>query len=342
MPENGHQMRKSTQGSSNHSRDSSWSSVDSNTELLNAEKASVRANVARLPSSGSTHSLWLNRQPSDPRLRAASETPRSPRASSVTGDAQDQRWSSQSMADTGTPRKVGRELTFKSKAPPALNLSHPAVPPLLHSAWDITNKSATLAARLGLPSAHTPSQTAGVNQGNAGVSVFSATPIPRIEVNHWSPDTAEQPNSQPSPSFTVSLDSDSDDVGEIMHVKPLPQLPEPVGNDQVVLEPFRASGSEWMHARTERATMVSVWSQESSRYTLPQSPDEEVQEAYRQLMGLVSRDDQANVGKTAKRQTPSGPRARPELKTTLSSQVLTESPDDKQPTIVIAPNDSIV
>jgi hypothetical protein len=303
---NSHRTYSPTQLSSTHSRDHSWSTVNSNTELLRAGKASyksIQTKVAPLPLNGITSPQsnterqdfkFQSKMMVDVPLRTASLDLHSPSVSFVTGDTrhepstQDQQCPIQPMADTDAPTKGAKVPTFKSKAPAALNLSRILVSPLPLHSREVSNKSATLAAQLGIPdaSACNPSQTLAVSsaqkldQGNAKVSAFS--PIPRIKINVSSLENVNEPNSRSSPSsVSTGTDSDSDYSGEIVHVRnvrPLPQVPH---DEQDIVDPCPPSPQS-MRARSQRMTMTSVWSQETG-YTMSQPPDAESQ-AYQQLV----------------------------------------------------------
>ncbi|KAF8553980.1 hypothetical protein OG21DRAFT_1169621 [Imleria badia] len=334
------------------------------------------------------------------------------------------------MEDTNAPRKGAKELTFKSKAPPALNLSHLQVLPQPFSSREVTNKSSTIAARLGIPvAAYSPSQVlAGfsaekLDQADARASASPVTPIPRI-VNPWSAKNADESNSRPphSPSSSICTDSDSEYSGEIMYVRkvrPLPQVPEPTGDEQDTADSCPPSPRR-MRVLSQRTTMTSVWSQETG-YTLSQPPNAERQEAYQQPVanllvpgalvgdkadvgGVMGKQapsdrpmrarsqrttmssvwsqetgytlsqpldavgqeahqqrlasflvpgmmlgDKADVGGVVSRPTPSGPRGRPKrlkvaskLSAGFSQMLSPQTPSNRHPTIVLAPNDSIV
>jgi len=303
---NSHRTYSPTQLSSTHSRDHSWSTVNSNTELLRAGKASyksIQTKVAPLPLNGITSPQsnterqdfkFQSKMMVDVPLRTASLDLHSPSVSFVTGDTrhepstQDQQCPIQPMADTDAPTKGAKVPTFKSKAPAALNLSRILVSPLPLHSREVSNKSATLAAQLGIPdaSACNPSQTLAVSsaqkldQGNAKFSAFS--PIPRIKINVSSLENVNEPNSRSSPSsVSTGTDSDSDYSGEIVHVRnvrPLPQVPH---DEQDIVDPCPPSPQS-MRARSQRMTMTSVWSQETG-YTMSQPPDAESQ-AYQQLV----------------------------------------------------------
>ena len=339
-----HQTYSPAQPSSNHTRDQSWSSENSNTELLGGEKAlyeSIQTKGGPLPLNGITSPARLSRQLGgnpgiispqgntkgqdinfqseemvDVPLRTASPDSRSPRVSFVTGDsrhepsAQDQQWSFRPMADTDAPTKGGKQPSFKSKAPAPLNLSRFPGLPVPLSSGEVSNKSTTLAARLGIPvaSAYNPSQTSTVSsaqkldQGNAKVSVFPPTPIPWITINISSPENANASNSRvsvppPSPAST-GTDGDLDYSGEVVHVRKvrqLPEVPEPGHNEQGIADACPRS----MRAQSQRTTMSSVWSQETG-YTMSRPPDA-VSQAYQQLVANalvpgVKLGERASVG----------------------------------------------
>ena len=356
---NSHQTHDFTQGPSYHSQVSSWDSVNSNTELLGADKVSHRPGQSKgiLRSSGDTTSpSQFDRQVNgDVPLRTARHGVCSPRVSFVTRDdppepsTRGQQRSSMTSANANAPK----ELTFKSKAPPALNL-----PPLPHplSTREIRNKSATLVVRLGFPAATTSGlfETSPVApvQGNAKVSSFAVTPIPRIAVSTWSPESADEPNSRlPFPPISsLHTTSDSGDSGEVLHtpVRSLPQVPEQSDDEQDAAEDCLPSPRR-MRARTQRTIMASIWSQESGR-TLSILVNEEVQAACPHLMANTFVPDEGDTGGTIRRRTPSGPRACPKTPRQTVEGVSQcsvhigqmSSPDNKGSTIVLAPNDNIV
>ena len=348
LHESSHQTYNPAQPSSNHSRDPSWTSVDSNAELLVAKKASyetTQMKVATLALNGIIPSPALGRPfGGDTPLRAASFGPCSPRSFVTKGSpsepsTQDQQRSFQPIQDTDPPRTGAKEPTFKSKAPPSLSLSPIPVLPNPFSAREVVNKSSTLAARLGIPVASAcspPLVSAGFSaqkpdQADARASAVLVTSIPRIEVNTWSPKTVDESNSQlpPSPCSSLCTDSDSEYSGEMIHVgrvRPLPEVPEPSDSEQDTVDSSPPSPRR-MDAQSQRMTMTSVWSQETG-YTLSQPPDAEGQEAYQQLVANllvpgVGLGDKAGVGGVTDKQTPLDPlprhmRARSQ-RTTMSS-----------------------
>ncbi|KAF8442397.1 hypothetical protein L210DRAFT_3536510 [Boletus edulis BED1] len=318
---------------SNHSRSSSWTSVDSNTELLGSEDAShksVQLAVVPVALSNNTPPAWLGRRVGgEAPLPATSLDPY--RVSFLTRDAepepstQNQRSVSfHPMADSdAAPRKGAKEPTFRSKAPPALDLSN-----LLHplSPWEVKNKSSALAVRPGIPvaSACATSQTPAVltvrqlDQENSNVSALRAMPIPRIEVDIWSLEHADAAYPPSSPSSYTGTDCGSEFSAEMMHirrVRPLPEVPELNDTEYDTTDLYPLSPSR-LRARSQRTTLTSVWSQDTG-YTLSQPADAEGQEACKQLAvsalvpGMMPGDRVDVGGTTRRRSTPSGPRPPP-------------------------------
>jgi len=386
--ENSHRMYNPTLPS-NHSRDPSWSTVNSITELLGAEKAShkpIQMRAAPHSLNGITSPAKLSRQLDgnpgiisaqssakkqdieiqsedfvDVPLRTASLNPRPLRTSFVTGDTrhkpstQVQQCSFQPMADTDTPRKGAKEPPFEFKAPVELNPSRFSFLSLPPSSRQVSNKSAILAARLGIPAASARnsspmsavSSAQKLDQGNARVSAPPVTSIPRIEVNICNP------RSSSSSAWTV-MDSDLDCSGEITHVRkvrPLPPTPEPSAHGQVIVDPCSPI-SQCMRDQSQRMTVSSVWSQETG-YTMSQPPDAENQEVYQQLVANalvpgVMLGDQADVGGVMSRQTTSGSRGARPIKVTskisarFSDMLNPKSPNEGPHRIAFAPDDSVV
>ena len=298
--EHSHRTYNPTRPASNHSRDHSWSSVNSNTELLDAEKASyesIQMKMAPSPLNGITSPQSNTKRQDfdfqseimvDVPLGTASLDLHSPRVSFVIGDTrhepstQDQQCSIQPMAGTDAPTKGAKVPTFKSRAPVALDLSRISVLSLPLSSRETSNKSATLAARLGIPvaSACNPSQTSAVSQ----VSAF--TRIPRIEISN--PENVNESNSRPSPSFaSAGTDSDSDYSGEIVHDDKVWPLPEVHTMNKTLTIPPPSLQS--MRALSQRMTMSSVWSQESG-YTTSPAPGCDSELTHNHGFRLVTRD----------------------------------------------------
>lgn len=310
----------STQMSSNHSHNSSWSSVDSNTGLIGAEKASrkpIKTRVVPLglhivppaelgrqldsergttPPHSNTKKQYVDAQSAaiDSLFHTVNLSPCPPRVVCLKGDTRNEPWtengkiSLESTADTDIFGEVTKELSFKSKASLASNFPSLSVAPLPTSPLDATDKSAAFATRLGIPVAlaDNPSQAR---------AVFSALPItlaPRLGANHWSPEDVGESHprhfSTSSYGSTVRFSTDSESVysGEIMHackIRPHSRRPDDDEEDKYIvgsLPPDLLRHSAWCR----RATMASVWSQDSARYTMCQFPDEESQEAYWQLI----------------------------------------------------------
>ncbi|KAG6373431.1 hypothetical protein JVT61DRAFT_6582 [Boletus reticuloceps] len=349
--ENDLQLCNPPQPSSNHSRSSSWTSVDSNSELLGSEDASykpVQLAVVPVALSNNTPPTWLSRRVGGEAPLPATSLDPGYRVSFLTRDTepehstQNQRCSVsfQPVTDSDASRKGAKELTFRSKAPPALDLSNLPHPPSLR---EVTNKSPALAARLGIPSACATSQTPAVltvrqlDQGNSNVSALRAMPIPRIEVDIWSPDHADTTYPPSSPSSYTGTDCGSEFSAEMIHfrrVRPLPEVPELNDTEYDITDLCLPSPSR-LHARSQRTTLTSVWSQDTG-YTLSQPADAEGQEACKQLavnalVPGVMLGDRADVGGTTRRRsTPSGPRPPPRTPRVASSP---ESFDNRHPTL---------
>lgn len=271
----GHQTYNSSQTSSDHSRNSSWSSVDSSTGLTGAEKASCKSIKAKAAPPGlhivplaelrrqfdSEPGLVSPHGNTDVKVMAGSPlyainlSPCPPRVVCLRGDAsrepwmQDEKCSLESMADADTFGKVTKEPFIGSRASLVSNF---AVVPL-----DVTSKSVTL--------------------------------VPRPETNLCSAEDANKSNarhiscSSYATMTTLSTDCSSRYSGEVMHayrIRPHSQFPQPnddeEGRDAVgSFPPDLQRRSAWWR----RITRASVWSQ-ASGYDMNEFSDEESQEAY--------------------------------------------------------------
>ncbi|KAH7884684.1 hypothetical protein F5I97DRAFT_2064169 [Phlebopus sp. FC_14] len=239
----------------------------------------------------------------------------------------------------------GKRPSFKSKVPPALNLApHPVTPNLL-STREVTNKSATLAARLGLPSAQPPlsaemplltSPLPKRDKGKGKAPPPPATPVPRIgvmspamssapsprplpQLPNSFPESNERENVRSSVSSFGSVDSESNYSPEASHgslmdeISSFPNIVRADDSEEGSIDAEFSTGPTVKRRQTfqsRRTTAASVWSQESA-YTASQPPDIEAALAYQKLMPNanmlgVAQGDQAGASQTVGR--PAGPR----------------------------------
>ncbi|KAF9237638.1 hypothetical protein BU15DRAFT_75834 [Melanogaster broomeanus] len=384
-----------------HSRSSSDSSADSSTELLSIKRKSSKYNGMRVRQADLTSSMMsknivppaeLSRQldtesatsrqssikghklrislppvsPSEalsPPLLTVSLTP-APRLPTPVGAEHDPVIKGSKRLSRQTTEAFGRlakQPSFKLKVPAALTLAPIPASPSSLSMREVTNKSATLAARLGLPVAPEspalysasirPLPSADIpvvklDKGK-GKAIMPLPPIPQISVTSssplgsWASDiflsslTASQRDSSAPPS----VDSDSEYSPEPLHpsvgtdIRALPKIPEPDDEEADITDPESPSPPPLKYTNipeTRRTTMASVWSQDSADI------------AYRISISTMP-------GRQA---APAGPRVAPEkmfrpvkVASRISfrlGQALKTSKSAKGFDMVLAPNDSAV
>ena len=236
-----------------HYRSTSESSTDSTTQLLGVKRKSFKYNAMRVrqaarhlvpPPSALNKGMTekkagltiiipespLAAAPSPPLVTVClSAVPRLPSPTSVESESDEESLYRQSIGPQ--PKKR----SFKAKAPSPLNLGEALArfPPVPLSTCFVSNKSATLASKLGLPSAmQSPAPPFAVP---LSTDVGTTPQLPRIRLD-MGKGKAPPPPETPVPHIDITA-PDPGNSRARSSIRPLPRLPEGLNSD----------GSRWSH-----------------------------------------------------------------------------------------------
>ncbi|KAI5990082.1 hypothetical protein EDD15DRAFT_2453080 [Pisolithus albus] len=258
-----------------HYRSASESSADSATQLLSVKRKSSKYNRMRVRQAGQPSTSTLSNQrraaltinvPPPPSVGLPSPPLVTVKLSAVPTAPTSNESRSDSSGGSEADAREGSGYRGKAPAPLILGDELAAFPPVPLSAYHVSNKSATLASRLGLPTpspAFTPSSSYIVPFPS---SLQPATPQLLSTKLDKGKGKAPAPPETPIPSISVT----TPDADPPSGIRPLPSLP--ASRDSNGFGSYSGSGSSSSYSESERHHVPTTSSQHSALRPLPPVP----------------------------------------------------------------------